>query len=145
MNGPRRRDERGSGTVLTIAAIAVLVSLATVLTIGGGYLIAWRKAAGSADLAALSAATAARSGGFGGGSSTSGPAVGVTREESRRICAVAREAARLNGVRLDECTARGVQPAVVVAVQVSFFVTPPVRGLPKRLPAKAWASTPGFG
>lgn len=145
MNGPQRRDERGSGTVLTITAIAMLVSLATVIMIGGGYLIAWRKAAGSADLAALSAATAAGAGGFGDGSSGSGPAAGVTKEESRRICAVAEEAARVNGVRLDECTVRGVQPAVVVAVKVSFSVTPPVRGLPKRLPAKAWASNADMG
>lgn len=141
MSGLRPTDERGSGTVLTIAALAVLVSMAMVLLIGGGYLIGWRKAANAADLAALSAATAAGSGGFDTGSSAYQPAVGVAKGESRRICKLANQTARANGVRLEECTVRGVPPAVVVEVEVAFAVPSPVRGLPKRLSAKAWASS----
>lgn len=139
MRARRVRDERGSGTVLTIAATTVLVSLSTVLLIGGGYLIGWRQAANSADLTALSAATAA-------GGLTPDPGVSrVSKDQASSLCAVAKATARANGAQLVECKVRGVLPAVVVAVEVQMTVSPPVRGLPTELPAKAWASSAEIG
>ena len=139
MTVTRERDERGSGTVLTLAAVVVLVSLAMVLVLGGGYLLGWRQASSAADLTALSAATAA------GGLVADSAATAVTTEEKRALCAVAEATARANGVRLAECAVRGVLPAVVVAVEVDQPVPVLLTGLPKTLPAKAWASSTDTG
>lgn len=139
MNGAKERDERGSGTVLTLTGVMVLVSLAMVLVLGGGYLIGWRQASSAADLSALSAATAATA-------LVSAPAAtAVTAEEKRALCAVAEATAKANRVRLAECAVRGVLPAVVVAVEVDQPVSAPLAGLPKTVPAKAWASSTDMG
>lgn len=139
MNVTKERDERGSGTLLTLAAVVVLVSLAMVLVLGGGYLIGWRQASSAADLTALSAATAAN------GLVAEPTATAVSADEKRALCAVAKATARANGVRLVECAVRGVLPAVVIAVEVGRPVSAPLTGLPKTLPAKAWASSADVG
>lgn len=57
--GARRaclRDDRGSGTVLTLAVVAVIVLVAGLIGLLAGALLAHARAQGAADLAALAAA-----------------------------------------------------------------------------------------
>lgn len=140
--GPRPRDDRGSGTVLVMTATGLLVGLATVWVIAGGYFLGWRQAATSADLAALSAATAAN---VSGSALEAAPSGGILEKERRALCEVASQTARANGTTLESCSVRGAPPSLVVAVAVSVRFTPAWVGLPSRGSARAWASSAELG
>lgn len=107
MNRPVR-DQRGSGTVLALLVLA-LVLLATAISAGlGAMVLAHRRAQTAADLAALAGAAVTGPGGaeFGG-----------------RACPRAESIARANGADLIGCEERSGVVGVTVAV-----------GLPLRLP-----------
>lgn len=107
--GPRRRrpadeGERGSGTVLVLGVIGVLL----VLAVGVVALIQAQAAAGrarlAADLAALGGATALNS---------------ITAPADP--CAVAGGVARANGAALGSCTVAGEDVVVEAAVRVQVL------------------------
>lgn len=54
----RIRDERGSGTMIMIGVVIVVLALAWAATIIAGYLLAGHRAKSAADLAAVSGASA---------------------------------------------------------------------------------------
>lgn len=99
----RLRDDRGSGTVLTLSVVAAILLVAGLLGLLAGALLAHARAQGAADLAALAAAgrlqrqslLAAADG------STSGGSVGVDGTP----CALAETVADRNGARLGGCEA----------------------------------------
>ena len=91
-----RRDDRGSATVLALAACAAIGLVAAVLA-GAGLAAVTRHRAGLAtDAAALAAAAHVTDG---------------------TACSVARQALSANGARLERCAIAGT--AVVVAARVS--------------------------
>ncbi|WP_268916227.1 MULTISPECIES: Rv3654c family TadE-like protein [Actinomyces] len=102
--GPRHGGEHGSGTVMALAIIAVLL----VLAVGATALMQAQAAAGrarlAADLAALGGATAL--------SSILAPA---------EPCSVARQVAEANGAVLTGCTVEGEDVTVRVVVGVSVL------------------------
>ena len=105
--GPRRRrpaGERGSGTVLVLGVIGVLLALA----VGVAALIRAQAAAGrarlAADLAALGGATALNS---------------ITAPADP--CAVAGGVARANGAALSSCAVTGEDVVVEAAVRVQVL------------------------
>jgi secretion/DNA translocation related TadE-like protein len=59
---PRRAEERGSGTVLGSAVIAVLVTATVLVAVLCGVLVQQRRLESAADLAALAGATALQQG-----------------------------------------------------------------------------------
>jgi secretion/DNA translocation related TadE-like protein len=117
--GAGQRDQRGSGTVLMAAIMAVVVALGAAATIVAGYLVGHHRARSAADLAALSGAAAYAQG--------------------EDACAEARSAARRNGARTTRCDRVGDPVDFVVTVRVVVEV--PVRspGLPRRVEAEAHA------
>lgn len=94
------RSERGSGTVLAVVILGVIVALVAVIVVVGGASVAHRRAAAAADLAALGAADAA---------------VGRVAGEP---CAVARALAHANGAALSDCEVVGV--VVRVRARVAY-------------------------
>lgn len=122
--GPRfvRHDERGSGTMLALAVAVILTAVSALVAIAAGYLIADRRAAGAADLAALAAARAQVQGGD--------------------ACAGARSAATSNQARVESCSVHGADPVWVAEVTVAVDVHPVVPGAPRTLRRTAWAGTP---
>ncbi|WP_426623152.1 Rv3654c family TadE-like protein [Leifsonia sp. McL0607] len=103
--------ERGSGTVLALATVAVLVAVTTAVMLVSGAWAARHRAAIAADAAALAAAEVAV-----------GRAVGEP-------CAQARLVASANGAALAECAVAGV------VVQVTAVV--PHAGWQAEVPARA--------
>lgn len=89
------RDERGSGTVLAISIIAVLILLLSLSAVLGAAAAAKAQAERAADLAALAAADTAR---------------GLARGDP---CTVAEEVAAVNDTVLQECTVGGEFPSEV--------------------------------
>lgn len=105
-------EERGSGTVLALALIGVLVSCALAVAAVGGAVDARGRAEAAADLAALAAAS--------------------TLHEPGSVdpCAVAAVLAQANGAELVTCVVLGPDVEVTTAV---------VADLPGRLPARVEA------
>lgn len=114
--------ERGSGTVLVLGAIAVVLVLLTALLALGGASLAMARARSAADAAALAAGRVLLQGG-----------------EAGRACGDAARYAQRGGADLLECrpqtTASG-EPRVEVRVRVTHHLP----GLP---PAEAWARAGG--
>lgn len=92
MTAEHLRQERGSGTVLAVGIIAVLILLLSLTAVLGAAAAAKAQAQRAADLAALAAADTAR-----------GLAIGDP-------CTVAAEVAAQNGTALQECTVGGEHP-----------------------------------
>lgn len=104
MKPPVRRRERGSATVLAVAAIAVVLSLATAALVVTATVRDVHAARGAADLAALAAA---------------GPlAVGAEPD-----CGAARRVAAANSAVLSTCASDGAG-AVVVSVTLTRSEAP---------------------
>ena len=116
---PRSADERGSGTMLMVGVLGILLALGTAATWAAGYVAAAHKARAAADLAALSAAVAIEAGADG--------------------CAVARRVATDNGTTLSVCDRVGDQVDFVVSVEVVRPVRTGVPGLPAEVTAAAHA------
>jgi secretion/DNA translocation related TadE-like protein len=112
-------DERGSGTMLMVGVLGVLLALGTTAIWAAGYLAAAHRARAAADLAALSAAVAVEAGADG--------------------CAVARRVAADNRTRLSVCNRVGDQVDFVVSVEVARPVRTGVPGLPAEVTAVAHA------
>jgi secretion/DNA translocation related TadE-like protein len=108
----RARNERGSGSMLMIAMLVVVLSLAWAAAVIAGYLVAAHRARSIADLAAISGAAAVRQGGEGC------PAV-------RRI--VERQGATARCSQVGDA----IDFVVTVTVQVSVPTTFP--GLPSKV------------
>lgn len=113
------RDERGSGTVLMIGVIAVLLVLGSTALVVCGYLIAGHRARAAADLAAFSGASVAARGGD--------------------PCAAARRNAHAHGARVVSCDRVGDQIDFVVTVTAAVATTSPLPGLPRELRVTAHA------
>ena len=113
----RRRDERGSATVLVVAAAGVVLTLALATAVVAGYLVAFHRARHAADLAAVSGAAQAALG--------------------RQGCPVAERIARANGAGRVACEQVGDQVEYVVGLEVWVPVRPVLRGLPEEVPARA--------
>jgi secretion/DNA translocation related TadE-like protein len=112
-------DERGSGTMLMVGVLGVLLALGTTAIWAAGYVAAAHQARAAADLAALSAAVAIEAGDDG--------------------CAVARQVAADNGTRMSTCDRVGDQVDFVVSVEVVRPVRTGVAGLPTEVTAVAHA------
>ncbi|MBE7325436.1 flp pilus-assembly TadE/G-like family protein [Nocardioides sp. Y6] len=91
------RCERGAGSVLTLALVAVLLTVTLAVAACGGLLSAHRQAQSAADLAALAGAVEAARGGDG--------------------CAAAARVAELNGARSVRCSVEGTEVRVVTGVR----------------------------
>ncbi|KRE42427.1 Rv3654c family TadE-like protein [Knoellia sp. Soil729] len=116
---PERSPEQGSGTVLVVAAIGVLLVLATAGFQLGAAATAAHRARAAADLSALAGATA-RQGGGGGGVP----------------CALVADVAARNGADVIACSL-GVGESVTVRVSVEVSTHWP--GVPDRAVASARA------
>jgi secretion/DNA translocation related TadE-like protein len=113
-------DERGSGTMLMVGVLGVLLALATATIWAAGYLAAAHKARAAADLAALSGAVAIQAGADG--------------------CAAARRVAVDNGTELSACDRVGDQVDFVISVEVARPVRTGIPGLPAQVTAVAHAA-----
>jgi len=111
--------ERGSATVLTVGAIAVVVLMATGVLVVVGAVRDVHRARAAADLAALAAA---------------GPLAGGGQLD----CGVGASVAGANGALLTLC-ARQRDGSVVVTVAVRRRATPSWPGLPAVVSARARA------
>ncbi|MGD7788840.1 Rv3654c family TadE-like protein [Propionibacteriaceae bacterium Y1700] len=112
-------NQRGSGTALSLGAMAVVVAVLSVALVIGAYGVADHRATTAADQAALSGALAASEGHDG--------------------CAAARAGAERNGARLVDCTETGDAFEQVVAVVVEVDLPHRWPGLPATVRARAWA------
>ncbi len=108
------RDERGSGTMIMIGVMAVVVSVAWGATVIAGYLVAGHRAKSIADLAAVSGASAARAGDDG--------------------CATAQQLARRQQATA-RCEFVGDEIDFVVTVTAEVVVPSALPGLPSRVGA----------
>ena len=107
MIGRLHAEERGSGTVVAVGIIAVLVIMLGLVAVLGSVAAASIRATAAADLAALAAADTAR------GLNTGDP------------CTVAQQVAARHGVRLEACTVGGESPTeatVSVAQEVDVVL-----------------------
>lgn len=116
-----RFDQRGSGTVLIVAIMALLLTLGAAATVVGGYGVASHRAKAAADLAAVSGASATATG--------------------DDPCRAARRVAVANHAQLDDCQLTGDQQDFVVAVKVSIQLKPVWPGLPKVVTTEAYAGS----
>jgi secretion/DNA translocation related TadE-like protein len=114
----RRPDERGSGSMLMVGVMAVVLMLGLAAICIAGYLMAAHRVRAAADLAALSGAVAVNAGQDG--------------------CTAARRTARDNGARLATCERVGDQVDFVITVRAELPVHP-VPGLPASVQAVAFA------
>lgn len=108
------RNERGSGTVLMIGVLAVVMSVAWGATVIAGYLAAGHRAKSVADLAAVSGASAYLGGGDG--------------------CATARRMAERQRARA-RCQQVGDQIDFVITVTAAVRVPAALPGLPTEVSA----------
>ncbi|NLS11007.1 hypothetical protein HGQ17_13580 [Nesterenkonia sp. MY13] len=98
-------EDRGSGTVVAVGIIAVLILLLALVAVLGAVAVATTHATRAADLAALAGADTAR------GLNTGDP------------CTVAGQVAARNGVELESCSVGGEYPTEVrVTVSKRFDV-----------------------
>jgi secretion/DNA translocation related TadE-like protein len=114
-----RRDERGSGTLLMIGVLAVLLAAGLAVTCAAGYIAAAHAARAAADLAALSGA--------------------VAIESEADGCVAARKTAVRNGTWLTSCDRVGDQVDFVISVEVARTIALGLPGLPSRVLATAHA------
>lgn len=117
------RDQRGSGTVLMAAIMAVVVTLGATATLVAGYLVSHHQARAAADLAALSGA--------------------ATYARGEDPCEEARRVARQNGARATRCSRVGDAVDFVVTVRVVVEVRVRSPGLPRLVEAQAHAGRVG--
>ena len=123
-SGRRRRNQRGSGTVLVAAVVLVLMVVTAGLLAVAGYIAAAHHARAAADLAALSGASA--------------------RAQGQDACRAAGAVAARNGVRLVGCRERGDSFDFVVTVTVEQQVSVPSPVLPGSVGASAHAGRLGL-
>jgi secretion/DNA translocation related TadE-like protein len=116
------RPERGSATVLVLAAALVVGAVSAALAYGGALLLAGSRARTAADLAALAAADAAADG--------------------RPPCTSAAAVARANAARLVGCVP---DAAGRVTVTVETRLPGPLRDHPVRARARAAPGEPLAG
>lgn len=114
-----QRDERGSATLLTIAAIVIVLTVAGAAMLLIGYVGAVRRAGQAADLAAVSAAQTVAFGEPG--------------------CPVAERITRENSARLTDCEQVGDALEFAVTVDVQIPVHPAFPGLPSTVSGRASA------
>lgn len=115
------RDERGSGSMLMIGVMTVVLMLSLSGICLAGYLVAAHRARAAADLAALSGAAVFVTGGDG--------------------CGAAHRNARSNGGRLVSCEQVGDQVDFVITVRVEVRVRTGVAQLPRTIQAVAHAGS----
>lgn len=111
------QDERGSATLLVVAAAGVVLTLALAVGVLAGYLVAFHRARQAADLAAVSGAARAVHGEPG--------------------CSAAERVARANGASQVICEQVGDTVEFVVTIEIRVPVRPAIRGLPPEVPARA--------
>jgi secretion/DNA translocation related TadE-like protein len=104
---PHGGRERGSSTVLAVAAISVLLALTSAGLVLAGAVTASQHARLAADLAALAGARRLQA---------------AVSEDA--ACAEARRVARLNRADVESCAVEGMDLEVVVAVPTSTWPTP---------------------
>lgn len=112
-------DQRGSGTMLIIGVMAVLIMTGAAAALVSGYALAAHGARNAADLAALSGAHALTAG--------------------HDACAAVDLVARANHVTVVGCSVVGETGDFVVTVTVQAEVATRIPGLPTRLTQRAWA------
>jgi secretion/DNA translocation related TadE-like protein len=113
------RAERGSASVLMTGIVGVVVALSSTALLIAGYAVGYHRARAAADLSALSGATAFQQG--------------------RDACAQARQTARRNGARVEQCDVVGDVTDFVVTVRVSVPARSHIPQLPKGVNATAHA------
>lgn len=111
--------ERGSGTLLVLSVVIFMLSLASVFSVFGRYIVAGHRAAAAADLAALAGAQAYGTGKDG--------------------CGTARSFALRNDQQLAGCSVVGDRVDFVLSVRISAAVPTRVPMLPRRITATAHA------
>ena len=116
----RRRDQRGSGSVLTLITVGLVLMAFVVVIVVGSYLVADHRAVAAADQAALSGARAHTG-------------------DGRTACEVAGRSAELNGARVVECQLSGDRVDYVVQVVIAVDVGMLWPGLPTEVRADAQA------
>ena len=116
-----RRDERGSGTVLTAGVAMVLLAVTSAACVVVAWLAQVSDAQDAADLAALAGAAAMAEGGD--------------------ACSAAGEAARANDAVVQDCDVSGDTRAFVVELSVRAPLRPAVAGFPGEVVRSAAAGT----
>ena len=121
------KDQRGSGSLLMCAVVAVLLVITWVGAVGGAYAVALHRARGVADRAALAGAQAYAHG--------------------QEPCAAARRQVAADGVTgvLSGCRFVGDAYQYVISVTVARRVAAPVPGLPGSVRAAAFAGPVEIG
>ncbi len=100
----RVRDEAGVAVPVALGLAGVLVSFALGGLVGGQVLVAQRRAASAADLAALAGA--------------------VARQVGRDACDAARRLTELGDAALEECEVDGEQVRVTTGVELTLVGHP---------------------
>lgn len=115
------KDQRGSGSLLMCAGVALLLVIIWVGVVGGAYAVAVHRVRGEADRASLAGALA--------------------HAHGQEPCAAARRQVAAEGVgaALSGCRFVGDTYQYVVSVTVVRRVTAPVPGLPGSVRATAFA------
>ena len=113
------RSELGSASILMTGIFAVVVALSSTALLIAGYALGYHRARTAADLSALSGAAAFQQG--------------------RDACAQARQTARRNGARVQQCDLVGDAIDFVVTVRVSVPTRTQIPQLPKDVSAEAHA------
>lgn len=116
------RDERGSGSMLTVGVCLVLLAAGWAVMVGVAWIGVARSAQEAADLTALAGASALF--------------------EGADACDAARIAAARNGATLVECDAFGAGQHVVVEVTVEQPLRPAIPGAAEKLRRSATAGSP---
>src|SRR4029453_14100784 len=114
-----KRAERGSASVLMTGIVGVVVALSSTALLIAGYAVGYHRARAAADLSALSGATAFQQG--------------------SDACAQARQTARRNGARVEQCDLVGDATDFVVTVRVSVPARNHIPQLPEDVSAEAHA------
>jgi hypothetical protein len=112
-------DDRGSGTVLALAVIAVVLVMTTAIGLLAGAQAACGQAQAAADLAALAGASQlvrAADDESGGGGAGQGAATASPGSSGSTACAMAAEASRRNGAQMTACV---LEPGGVLRVATS--------------------------
>ena len=115
------RSERGSGSMLMVGVMTVLLMFGLTGMCVAGYLVAGHRARSAADLAALSGASAFAAG--------------------RDACGAARENALKNDARVLSCQQVGDLVDYVVTVRIEVRVQARIAGLPTTLEVVAHAGS----
>ncbi len=118
---PWQRSERGSGTMLMVGIMVVVVMFSLAGVCIAGYLVGVHRVRAAADLAALSGASALVA--------------------DRDGCAAARRNARANDAQVVSCEHVGDAIDFVITVRAEVTVAITVPGLPHRISAVAYAGS----